>query len=101
MKGLAYICQRCGNVGGEPHDDPEVALRRTVEANHIHTFHRCAHDGGTGICRLVGTPSEARDIVGTRPALTIPASRCEPRDAGRRLTPQDGLALADRLRRES
>jgi hypothetical protein len=58
MKGLAYICQRCSDVVGEPHDDPEVQLRRNVEAGHLHTFHKCAHDGGTGICRLVGTASE-------------------------------------------
>jgi hypothetical protein len=58
MKGLAYICQRCGAAVGEPHAEPEVALRRAVEAGHLHTFHRCAHDGGTGICRLVGTTTE-------------------------------------------
>jgi hypothetical protein len=58
VKGLAYICQRCGDVVGEPHADPEVALRRAVETDTLHTFHRCAHDGGTGICRLVGTASE-------------------------------------------
>lgn len=58
MRGLAFICQRCGDVIGEPHEDPEVALRRAVEAGNLHTFHRCAHDGGTGICRLVGTATE-------------------------------------------
>lgn len=71
MKGLAYICQRCGDVIGEPHDEPEVALRRAVETGALHVFHRCAHDGGTGICRLVGTASEhanAADQLAARSA---------------------------------
>jgi len=57
MTGLAYICQRCGDVHVEAHTEPEVALRRAVEAGQLVTFHRCEHDGGTGICRLVGTSS--------------------------------------------
>lgn len=58
VKGLAYVCQRCGDVIGEPHAEPEVALRRAVETGNLHTFHRCDLDGGTGICRLVGTATE-------------------------------------------
>lgn len=53
--GLCYVCQCCGLLHSEPHAEPEVALRRAVEAGQLHTFHRCAHDGGTGICRLIGT----------------------------------------------
>jgi hypothetical protein len=53
--GLLYVCQRCGHAHSEPHADPEVALRRAVEASAFHVFHQCRHDGGTGLCRLVGT----------------------------------------------
>jgi hypothetical protein len=57
-RGLCFVCQRCGGAHSEAHDDPEVALRRAVEAGTLHTFHRCTHDGGTGLCRLVGTTCE-------------------------------------------
>lgn len=53
-RGLAFSCQRCGAIHVEPADDPEVAVRRAVEAGQFHTFHRCKTDGGLGICRLVG-----------------------------------------------
>ncbi|MGH7436953.1 MAG: hypothetical protein ACRENE_14870 [Polyangiaceae bacterium] len=56
MTGLAYRCQRCGAAVCEPHADPDVALRRAVETDALFTFHGCP-DGGTGICRLVGTTS--------------------------------------------
>ena len=57
-RALAFVCQRCHDVIAEPCTDPEVELRRRVDAGLTHTFHRCVHDGGTGICRLVGTASE-------------------------------------------
>jgi hypothetical protein len=51
---LLYMCQRCNGLHEEPHDDPEVALRRAVEAGDMVRLHRC-QDGGTGCCRLIGT----------------------------------------------
>lgn len=52
-KGLCFVCQKCGQAVLEPHDDPEVAMRRAIEDNRLHTMHPCA--GGLGLARLVGT----------------------------------------------
>lgn len=56
MKGLAYLCARCGMTIGEPHDDPEVALRRAITAGQLVTVHRC-RDSALGCCNLIGTTS--------------------------------------------
>ena len=71
MKGLAFLCQRCRAVVAEPHDDPDVALRRAVESGHMHTFHRCSHDGGTGVCRLIGTTTEHANAAGMLAASEV------------------------------
>ena len=73
-RGLCYVCQRCHSVHVEAAADPEVAIRRAIETGALHTFHRCLHDAGIGICRLVG---EATNYPNAAEALK----------AGREVTP--------------
>ena len=51
---LVFRCQLCDRDYLEPHDDPEVALRRAVETNDLVRVHQCSN-GVHGCCRLVGT----------------------------------------------
>lgn len=67
---LAYLCQRCGSTHREHHDAPsaEVALRRAIESGTLHTFHRCRHDSGLGLCRLVGEATNFANAAEAREA---------------------------------
>lgn len=51
---LVYRCRRCDATLAEQHADPEVALRRAVEAGELATIHRC-DDGASGCAMLIGT----------------------------------------------
>jgi hypothetical protein len=66
MKGLAFTCQRCCDVIAEACEEPDVELRRRVDAGQLHTFHKCPHDGGTGICCLVGTTAPSPESTAAR-----------------------------------